>query len=173
MGFTKAQCEKALRKTGGSVEAAMEWIFSNPDDDGSEDPAPGSSAVPAVDPASVEQLMQMGFTKAQCEKALRKTGGSVEAAMEWIFSNPDDDGSEDPAPAAPLEQEAGPVFSDGPGDYELIAIISHLGKSTSCGHYVCHIKKDGQWALFNDEKVSKSEKPPFEHGYLYLYARKA
>ena len=42
---------------------------------------------------------------------------------------------------------------DGEGKYTLTEIISHIGKSTDHGHYVCHIKKDGQWVLFNDEKV--------------------
>lgn len=34
---------------------------------------------------------------------------------------------------------------DGPGQYELFAIISHMGANTACGHYVAHIKKDGRW----------------------------
>ena len=44
---------------------------------------------------------------------------------------------------------------DGEGIYSLMAIISHIGKSTDHGHYVCHIKKNGQWVLYNDEKVGK------------------
>ncbi len=42
---------------------------------------------------------------------------------------------------------------DGEGKYSLMAVISHLGKNTDHGHYVCHVKKDSQWVLFNDEKV--------------------
>lgn len=34
---------------------------------------------------------------------------------------------------------------DGPGRYELLAMISHMGSNTACGHYVAHIKKDGRW----------------------------
>ncbi len=33
---------------------------------------------------------------------------------------------------------------DGPGSYELVGFISHMGRNTACGHYVCHIKKDGR-----------------------------
>ena len=39
------------------------------------------------------------------------------------------------------------------GVYSLVAIISHIGRNTDHGHYVCHIKKEGKWSLFNDEKV--------------------
>ena len=116
--------------------------------------------------------MSMGFGQKQCEKALRNTGGNVERATDWIFSHPDDDGSEEPAAAAaaePAQDEAVP--EDGPGKYELVGFITHMGKSLTCGHYVCHIKKDGKWVLFNDEKVCAFESPPLDHGYLYLYRR--
>jgi ubiquitin carboxyl-terminal hydrolase 5/13 len=60
---------------------------------------------------------------------------------------------------------------DGTGIYNLVGFASHMGTSTACGHYVCHIKKDNQWVIFNDEKVAVSENPPFGLGYLYLFRR--
>ena len=60
---------------------------------------------------------------------------------------------------------------DGQGKYELVAIVSHIGTNTACGHYVAHVKKQGHWCIFNDEKVALSEKLPIEHGYMYLYRR--
>lgn len=59
----------------------------------------------------------------------------------------------------------------GEGKYSLLAVISHIGKNTDHGHYVCHILKNGVWVLFNDEKVGKSEKPPLRHGFIYIYRR--
>merc|ERR1712187_101907 len=55
------------------------------------------------------------------------------------------------------------------GKYELMGIISHIGKNTGSGHYVCHVKKDGRWIFYNDQKVVLSRKPPVQHGFLYLY----
>lgn len=46
-----------------------------------------------------------------------------------------------------------------------------MGKSTSCGHYVAHMEKDGVWYIFNDEKVAVSKRTPKGYGYLYLYER--
>ena len=60
---------------------------------------------------------------------------------------------------------------DGQGKYELVAIVSHIGSNTACGHYVAHVKKAGQWYIYNDEKVAISEKLPLELGYMYLYRR--
>lgn len=55
--------------------------------------------------------------------------------------------------------------------YKLIAFISHMGSSSMVGHYVCHIKKEGRWVIFNDEKVAVSQNPPTDLGYLYIYER--
>jgi ubiquitin carboxyl-terminal hydrolase 5/13 len=55
--------------------------------------------------------------------------------------------------------------------YSLLAIITHLGKNTDHGHYVCHVKKDGRWVLFNDDKVSLPKTIPIEHGFMYLYRK--
>lgn len=62
-------------------------------------------------------------------------------------------------------------LQDGKGKYRLTGFVSHMGANTACGHYVCHLNKDGRWAIFNDEKVAVSEKPPRELGYLYLFRR--
>jgi ubiquitin carboxyl-terminal hydrolase 5/13 len=57
------------------------------------------------------------------------------------------------------------------GNGQFVAVISHIGKNTDHGHFVCHIKKNGEWALFNDEKVARSVQPPLEHGFMFLYKR--
>lgn len=36
-----------------------------------------------------------------------------------------------------------PAVIDGPGQYKLMGIISHMGSNTACGHYVAHVKKVG------------------------------
>jgi len=68
---------------------------------------------------------------------------------------------------------AGPQADPGSknGQYRLFAMVSHLGKNTTSGHYVAHIMKDGQWLLFNDEKVANSVKPPTQFAYAYFYRR--
>lgn len=56
-----------------------------------------------------------------------------------------------------------------PAEYKLLAVISHMGTSAQSGHYVCHILKDGKWAIFNDRKVAQSKNPPLHLGYIYIY----
>lgn len=138
-------------------------------------PASGGAGgdLPAASAADLDMLMSLGFTEAQVGKAMRSTGNSVERAAEWLFSHPDEeDTGTAPCVSADVAAEAAAGSeAQADGKYELIGIISHLGRNTDCGHYVCHIKKDGKWVFFNDDKVAASENPPKDCGFMYLFRR--
>ena len=53
----------------------------------------------------------------------------------------------------------------------MVGFVSHMGANTACGHYVAHIRKEGRWVMYNDEKVVLSENPPLGLGYIYMYVR--
>ena len=40
----------------------------------------------------MEQLINFGFTRPQCVKALKCTSGNMERAADWLFNHPDDTG---------------------------------------------------------------------------------
>ncbi|XP_052753227.1 ubiquitin carboxyl-terminal hydrolase 5 isoform X2 [Galleria mellonella] len=174
MGFPVEACKKALYYTNNSgMEAASNWLmehmndwdFANKFEPPETQTAGGCSSLP-LDEASVEQIMGMGFERAQAQRALAAAGGDVGRAVDWIFSH----AAELDAPAAaPPDRRLG--CRDGPEKYKLIAFISHMGTSTMVGHYVCHILHEGRWVIFNDNKVALSENPPKDLGYLYLYER--
>ena len=126
-------------------------------------------------------LVEMAFTREQATKALKMTDNNMERAVEWIFSHPDDLGTD------PEEDEQQPEVGGAAGGsgnnsknenltngqpiYKLAAFISHMGSSHMVGHYVCHILKDGKWVIYNDAKVALSQNTPKGLGYLYLYQR--
>ncbi|XP_054637170.1 ubiquitin carboxyl-terminal hydrolase 5 isoform X2 [Dunckerocampus dactyliophorus] len=190
MGFPLEACRKAVYYTGNTgIDAAMNWVMGHMDDPDFSAPLvlPGCSSGGGTTPTEsiseehLATIVSMGFSRDQATKALRATSNTLDRAVDWIFSHLDDlesmevseggrsaaesEGGQDPPP--------GPCVRDGPGKYELFAFISHMGTSTMCGHYVCHIKKDQQWVIFNDQKVCASEKPPKDLGYLYFYRRVA
>ena len=70
-----------------------------------------------------------------------------------------------PAENPVANEEIGPVQDD----YRLKAVIIHLGKTPHHGHYVVYVKKEGEWVLFNDSKVTIPEEPILGKGYIYLY----
>ena len=183
MGFSLNSCKRALTAVGGSnVEAAMGWVFEHNTDPDFNDPMPedagGAASASGVDEGVVQTLVaSLGcFSADQVRAALEETNGAADRAADWLFSHMDDlDGaiaalsgkqgqpSSQSGPKVPLE--------DGDGKYTMISMISHIGKHTGSGHYVAHLKKDGKWVIFNDEKVALSSEPPFEHAYMYLFQR--
>jgi ubiquitin carboxyl-terminal hydrolase 5/13 len=161
------------------------------------------TAAETVDELKVAELMNFGFPRAQCVRALQNVA-TVEAAVDWIVEHPMEQSpavlqvmemgfSEDDAREA-LEETQGNVGlaiewlfgprvkrsaanrSDGPGIYELVAFGQHKGSSALCGHYIANVRRDGKWLQYNDEKVHiypDDEPPEFGKGYLYLFKRKA
>ena len=106
-------------------------------------------------------------------------GGDAERAVDWLFSHPDDMGEDAPAAsggAAPASSAAPAVGGSStlPARYRLKAFISHKGPSVHSGHYVAHIRTEGEgWVLFNDEKVVKADAESVRDlkrlAYLYIF----
>eukprot|EP01032_Pedospumella_encystans_P014206 gene14206-16332_t len=191
----------AIATHNADPETAMNWIFEHMEDADFNDPpvmpssgdsngnGAGNNSAPAagtntaitVDPEAVAMLTSMGYSVEQVSAALQATDNNIERAADWLFSHADDldaavaqvlsGASSGAGGATASTTTAGVQAGDGEGKYSLIGIISHLGKNTDHGHYVCHLKKDGQWLLFNDEKVGKCTKAPLEYGFMYLYRR--
>ncbi|RWS15264.1 ubiquitin carboxyl-terminal hydrolase 5-like protein [Dinothrombium tinctorium] len=180
MGFSVDACKRAMFNTqNAGVETALNWLFEHQNDSDFNSPftqdqpaAEGTTFFP--DPIALETLKSMGLPEDQAKRGLRETNNNVERAIDWIFSHQEEF-------ASPMEVDSGmeclaaaaavPEFNDGSEKYRLMAFISHMGSSTMCGHYVCHIFKDGKWVIFNDNKVALSEHPPKDLAYLYLYKR--
>ncbi|KHJ97456.1 UBA/TS-N domain protein [Oesophagostomum dentatum] len=180
MGFTRNASIKAAIETGksGGVEAAAEWVMLRLDDPSLNDPPAAASGVAEGGSAHMEgldELIAFGFTAHQARYALSRNP-DANAAAEWLFVHaeevPPECGAAVPGEnTTPLAASASREFSDGSGKYRLVAFISHMGSSPHSGHYVVHVKKDGRWILFNDEKVAISQNPPRQLAYLYLFQR--
>uniref|UniRef100_A0A7S4HGN8 Ubiquitin carboxyl-terminal hydrolase n=1 Tax=Vannella robusta TaxID=1487602 RepID=A0A7S4HGN8_9EUKA len=51
--------------------------------------------------------------------------------------------------------DAGAALDNDTGFYELLAVVSHQGRSAEGGHYVAWVKRDAEtWLLYDDDKVS-------------------
>lgn len=174
MGFNYFHCQKAAIKTlNAGVEEAMNWLLSHMEDPDIDDPIsqePQSAEVP-VDEASIATLISFGFQEEVARKALMASGGDIEKATDWIFSHPEDSGSMDTDATSSATQADDTGVPDGNGRYKLMALVSHIGTSTHCGHYVAHVRKNERWVIFNDSKVGASSNPPKDMGYLYFFER--
>ncbi|CAN6884921.1 unnamed protein product [Brassica oleracea] len=171
MGFNQLHCQKAAINTSNAgVEEATNWLFSHMDDPDID--APISHQASDVDQSSVDTLISFGFAEEVARKALKASGGDIEKATDWIFNNPNASVSDmDVSSSSSAQTPAQTGLPDGGGRYKLFGIVSHMGTSTHCGHYVAHILKEGRWVIFNDSKVGISTDPPKDMGYLYFFQR--
>lgn len=181
MDISDNAAKKAAVATNNSgAEAAIAWYFEHSCDADINDPPGNANAgdgASDADPESVMMLCSMGFSEVHARGALKACGNNTERAADWLFSHTDDLDAAIASLSGGGGGGSGPaterVYDDGVGEYNLVGFISHIGRHTACGHYVCHAKRGngGEWVIFNDEKVAKSETPPLELGYLYLYRR--
>jgi ubiquitin carboxyl-terminal hydrolase 5/13 len=141
-----------------------------------------------INMVSLESLINMGFERKKCIAALRKSEGNIDNAINLIFSDPNlgegDDQNQNPpnldnkmdveekkAEEKKEEEEEEKIINEGNGSfYNMYGFITHLGKNTDQGHYVCHLRQEGnKWTYFNDNKVTLWEGPPIQKGYIYFY----
>uniref|UniRef100_A0A8C4U9E8 Ubiquitin carboxyl-terminal hydrolase n=1 Tax=Falco tinnunculus TaxID=100819 RepID=A0A8C4U9E8_FALTI len=200
MGFPLEACRKAVYYTGNlSAEVAFNWIIAHMEEPDFAEPlvisafgevaSSGAAVFGAVglDNQPPEEMVaiiiSMGFQRNLAIRALKATNNNLERALEWIFSHPELEEESEPA-LDMMDTEnnvnanilagtgsEGPRIKDGSGRYELFGFISHMGTSTMSGHYVCHLKKEGRWVIYNDLRVCASERPPKDLGYIYFYHR--
>lgn len=178
MGFNYLHCQKAAINTlNTGVEEAMNWLLAHMNDPDINTPISKQSESSGdqcsfIDQSNIDALVSFGFQEELAKKALKATGGDVERATNWIFDNPDASCTSDMDTSTSSNVvTADAALPDGGGRYKLIGIVSHIGTSTHCGHYVAHICKDGRWTIFNDDKVAVSKDPPLDMGYLYFFER--
>jgi len=135
-------------------------------------PAPAAATFEA-NTGFVVQLGDMGFDSAAAALALKETDNNLERAADWLFSR----SPEQISALLGAQQQVDTKAPEGASQadlartaYKLRAVISHVGKTTNSGHYVCHVKQDdGTWVFFNDDKVVVAEDPPLDLGYVLLF----
>ncbi|KAL5368335.1 UBP zn finger and UBA domain-containing protein [Cryptosporidium parvum] len=217
LGFTKSHAELAVKNTFSTdIDICINWILTNIDsinsmDLTSSDSSSSSSSSSASntsktnnsashqDLEAIENIISICCCSRDiAEKAFKISNQNLERAIQMIFDDPSIiESFED----TQLQQQVsvGPDLSsklieldDGPGKYELIGVICHLGKSVHSGHYICYNKRkidssinpsnqptesscsSSIWVRFNDTKVYLSKEDDFPHkekGYIYLYRR--
>eukprot|EP01138_Halocafeteria_seosinensis_P011631 gb/GECG01011881.1/.p1 GENE.gb/GECG01011881.1/~~gb/GECG01011881.1/.p1 ORF type:complete len:888 (+),score=147.22 gb/GECG01011881.1/:1-2664(+) len=175
MGFPENGCKRAAVATNNaSAEQAAEWVMQHMEDPDFDTPLEETTAAPqqetGVDEETVSMLTSMGFQAEHARRALRETNGDPERAGDWLLSHAEKLNQE-PAGSAGGESGTMPELEDGKPEYQLAGFISHIGKNTGTGHYVCHIKHGDKWVIMNDRTVAESVNPPLDLGYLYLYRR--
>lgn len=193
-GVPDLAAKHALLSTNNDPDMAISWYFENMDNPTISTPiqkikkynakpksSSSSNQIEVPDHLSESLASIIGLNKALAEDILRKTNLDFDKAVDAFFQEgglekimADFESSQANKPS---EQQSESLSSesqikiDNP-IYDLYAFITHLGKNTSHGHYVCHIKKGDNWIYYNDSKVNVSQDPPIHKAYIYLYEAK-
>ena len=150
--------------SGNDPEAALMLYVENSDNPDYKKPLPKvkvkknknkKDGEDNVDQNLVENLINMGFEK---KKAIN-------------LGEDDNDVNMEEKKEEKMDLVDDKNINDGNGSlYNLYGYITHLGKNTDHGHYVCHVRQEGnKWTYFNDSKVTLWEEPPIRKGYIYIY----
>ena len=59
--------------------------------------------------------------------------------------------------------------TDIPVEFELIAVIKHIGNIANAGHYICFRKQYEEWYQINDTQISKCDHSALETASLFIY----
>ncbi|KAL3850785.1 hypothetical protein ACJIZ3_012667 [Penstemon smallii] len=174
-GFPYFLCKKAVLYTFNTgVEAAMNWLLDHMYDPDIDAPIVKEQMLaPVVDKSKLRTLLDIGIDELVARKALQESGGDVEKAAEWVYDpyvTTNMDTTSTPSSSTTAVTETRPL-PDGEGRYRLKGLVSHIGTSIHCGHYVAHVYKDGRWVIFDDDKVGASKNPPIDMAYLYFLER--
>lgn len=184
MGFPEFRAKKAMFLSGSEdVETVMNWLIEHLEDPTVDDPIDftvkkdGGNGGFQVDESKISSLQDMGFSFALAKKALFVNKNNVESSVEWLFSNPDDDGiiPEQEAEQAETKNIEDLLTNTTSSRYTLKAVVCHKGTQVNSGHYVAFVKKHGRWVLYNDEKVVdvtgdlKSWDEIEKNGYVYIW----
>jgi len=185
MGVPELHAKHALHRTGNNnADLAVSWYFENMTDPTLNEPLlvadTGAAAPSGVDQGvpreTIEMLMGIGgFTEKKVLKALKNCDNNPDRAMEWMFSHMDDpDSADEEEKKGPEVEEAGPnpFLASDSTVFDLHSTVTHIGGSIHAGHYVAHVKMDGRWVYFNDDKVAETKNPPLGRGYLYVLKQK-
>ena len=182
-GVPELGAKWALYLSGNDPEAALMFYVENSDNPEYKKPLPkvkvkknkkgDKSQDDNVNPASVDELINMGFERKKAVAALKMSNGNIANAIEFLFSNPnlgEGDNNEENNKEEKMDLDEDKINEGNGNLYNLYGFITHLGKNTEHGHYVCHIRQEGnKWTYFNDSKVTLWEDPPIRKGYIYLY----
>lgn len=177
MGFPVQRSKRALfeNDNNSNIDEVMDWLFQRMEDDSLDEEIVFKKKKQAqVDQEKINALGDMGFNSKLSTKALVLNNHNVNEAIEWLFSNPDDDGELPPSKEDDFAKFENEINSS---KYKLKGIICHKGTQVTSGHYVVFIKYGDTWVLFNDEKVvdvtndEKSWSEIEKNGYVYLWER--
>ncbi|XP_018408084.1 PREDICTED: ubiquitin carboxyl-terminal hydrolase 37 [Nanorana parkeri] len=171
--------ENKENKTPEGAQNEVEWVQYELEREREEQELQQALAQ-SLQEQEARELMEDDDLKRATELSLQEFNSSM---LDGIMSD-EDSGNEDVFDMEYTEEETEELKRNAetgelPHSYRLVSVVSHIGSSSSSGHYisdVCDVKKQA-WFTYNDLAVSRTQEITVQSdrdrsGYIFFYMHK-
>ncbi|SCM01083.1 ubiquitin carboxyl-terminal hydrolase 13, putative [Plasmodium chabaudi chabaudi] len=166
LGFEQDKIIESIKKVKiKNVNNCISYIYG--EDSVELDTTQSSNKNTEINQNNLDSIISMGISKEVAMASLLINKNDLQKSIDYIFSNMD----------ILTENKCNAIINsnkcdDGLANYELVASIVHIGNNANSGHYICYIKDNSKWYVFNDNKVGLcNENLGKDTAYIHLYKR--
>nr|XP_033800407.1 ubiquitin carboxyl-terminal hydrolase 37 [Geotrypetes seraphini]XP_033800408.1 ubiquitin carboxyl-terminal hydrolase 37 [Geotrypetes seraphini]XP_033800409.1 ubiquitin carboxyl-terminal hydrolase 37 [Geotrypetes seraphini] len=180
IGMTKDFDENKENKTPEGSQGDIDWLQQYDLEREREEQELQQALAQSLQEHEAQELKEDDDLKRATELSLQEFNSSL---LDETGSD-EDSGNEDVLDMEYTEAEAEELkknaeTGDLPHSYRLVSVVSHIGSSSSSGHYISDvydIKKQG-WFTYNDLEVSRIQEMSVQNdrdrsGYIFFYMHK-
>ncbi|XP_051565756.1 ubiquitin carboxyl-terminal hydrolase 37 [Myxocyprinus asiaticus] len=172
--------ENKENQTPDGVQGELDWVKQYSLDQEREEQELQQALAQSLQEHEAREMREEDDLKRATELSLQEFNNS----LPELLCSDDDSGNEDGLDMEYSEAEAEELkknaeTGDLPNSFRLISVVSHIGSSSSSGHYISDVydMKKQSWLTYNDLDVSRTQESAVQKdrdrsGYIFFYMHK-
>lgn len=172
--------ENKENQTPEGAQGEMDWVQQYSLDQEREEQELQQALAQSLQEHEAREMREDDDLKRATELSLQEFNNS----LPELLCSDDDSGNEDGLDMEYSEAEAEDLkrnaeTGDLPNSFRLISVVSHIGSSSSSGHYISDVydMKKQSWLTYNDLDVSRTQESSVQRdrersGYIFFYMHK-
>lgn len=172
--------ENKENQTPEGVQGELDWVQQYSLDQEREEQELQQALAQSLQEHEAREMREDDDLKRATELSLQEFNNS----LPELLCSDDDSGNEDGLDMEYSEAEAEELkknaeTGDLPNSFRLISVVSHIGSSSSSGHYISDVydMKKQSWLTYNDLDVSRTQESSVQRdrdrsGYIFFYMNK-
>uniref|UniRef100_A0A8C2J945 Ubiquitin carboxyl-terminal hydrolase n=1 Tax=Cyprinus carpio TaxID=7962 RepID=A0A8C2J945_CYPCA len=172
--------ENKENQTPEGVQGELDWVQQYSLDQEREEQELQQALAQSLQEHEAREMREDDDLKRATELSLQEFNNS----LPELLCSDDDSGNEDGLDMEYSEAEAEELKKNAetgelPNSFRLISVVSHIGSSSSSGHYISDVydMKKQSWLTYNDLDVSRTQESTVQRdrdrsGYIFFYMHK-
>ncbi|XP_051564990.1 ubiquitin carboxyl-terminal hydrolase 37 isoform X2 [Myxocyprinus asiaticus] len=169
--------ENKENQTPDGVQGELDWVKQYSLDQEREEQELQQALAQSLQEHEAREMREEDDLKRATELSLQEFNNS----LPELLCSDDDSGNEDGLDMEYSEAEAEELKKNAetgelPNSFRLISVVSHIGSSSSSGHYISDVydMKKQSWLTYNDLDVSRTQESTVQRdrdrsGYIFFY----